>query len=225
MEKEASAASLRADNEAAALKLREKASASNKLLAEQSRLAVLVEQAQKEGQTRTVELDANISQLEEESKRKEGEIEALKRAASELREEIKREEGRIKEEQRRAQRQRNYKELTALAHSEHEALLKEREREQNILNSTTKARSAYASRDSLEILQRELSRHHNPKAASLDGRTNESEKLRWRNTQLAANILRLKGLAAEAEGREERALGESKRKRDQLTNSKLETDK
>jgi hypothetical protein len=52
------------------------------------------------------------------------------------------------------------------------------------------------SRDSLQILQRELGRHQNPSAASLDSKTNESEKAQWRNKQLTGNIRRLKNLAA-----------------------------
>jgi hypothetical protein len=70
-------------------------------------------------------------------------------------------------------------------------------------------------------LQRELSRHHNPHASSLDTRTAESEKLALRNRQLSDHIKRLRQLGGEAEGREERALGESKQKRDLLTASKL----
>jgi hypothetical protein len=54
----------------------------------------------------------------------------------------------VREEQKRSQK-RNYKELAAVAHRESEALQKERERELSILNSTTKTRSGYASRDSL----------------------------------------------------------------------------
>jgi hypothetical protein len=74
-------------------------------------------------------------------------------------------------------------------------------------------------------LQRELNRHHNPKAPSLDLKLNESEKLKWRNKQLNDSIKRLKRLSAEAEAKEQKMLNEATSKMDQLASAKLETDR
>ena len=97
--------------------------------------------------------------------------------------------------------------------------------EENIYNSTLKTKNTYSSKESLDILQKELRRHINPKIKSVESLTVDLEKLQRTNKQLKDNIKRLNRLSQEYEAKEQKLLNEAQKKRDLLLNDKSETDK